>query len=66
MESDEAPAIQRRTVDAREASQILGVSRLTIYKMAKSGQLHTIKLGNRVLVPIARLKQLLGEADDAA
>ena len=66
MEDDALPAIQRRTVDAREASQILGVSRLTIYKMAKSGQLPIIKVGSRLRVPIARLKQLLGEADDAA
>ena len=42
-----------------EAANALGVSRTTIYKLAKDGSLPTIKLGSRVLVPIAALNKLL-------
>jgi excisionase family DNA binding protein len=42
-----------------EAASALGVSRTTIYKLAKDGSLPTIKLGSRVLVPIAALNKLL-------
>ena len=62
----EVAQVKRRTVDVKEVSAILGISRLTVYKMARSGQLPTLKIGSRILVPIAKLKQLLGEADDAA
>jgi excisionase family DNA binding protein len=42
-----------------EAANALGVSRTTIYKLAKDGSLPTIKLGSRVLVPILALNKLL-------
>jgi excisionase family DNA binding protein len=45
-----------------EAANALGVSRTTIYKLAKDGSLPTIKLGSRVLVPIAALNKLLEAA----
>ena len=64
--AQEITEVKRRTVDVKEVSAILGISRLTVYKMARSGQLPTLKIGSRILVPIAKLKQLLGEADDAA
>jgi excisionase family DNA binding protein len=45
-----------------DAARILGVSRGTAYAMAKAGTLPTIRIGRRLLVPIARLNALLGEA----
>jgi excisionase family DNA binding protein len=45
-----------------EAANALGVSRTTIYKLAKDGSLPTIRLGSRVLVPIAALNKLLEAA----
>jgi excisionase family DNA binding protein len=49
----------RLTMSIPEAGKALGVSRTTIYKLANSGELPTIKLGKRILVPIAQLDRLL-------
>jgi excisionase family DNA binding protein len=47
-----------------EAAQLLGVGRTFGWELARSGQLPTIRLGRRVLVPRAALERLagLGEA----
>jgi excisionase family DNA binding protein len=42
-----------------EAAKALGISRTTAYKFAKDGTLPTIKLGSRILVPIAALNRLM-------
>jgi excisionase family DNA binding protein len=50
------------TVD--EAAARLRVSRWTVYNLIRSGQLHTIKIGRRRLVPPAALGEcveLLGK-----
>jgi excisionase family DNA binding protein len=42
-----------------EAGKALGISRTTAYKWANDGTLPIIKLGRRILVPIAQLDRLL-------
>jgi excisionase family DNA binding protein len=49
----------RRTLSVEEAAQILGISRASAYACAKSGELPTIRMGNRLLVPEAVLERLL-------
>ena len=45
-----------------EAAKKLGISRNTCYEAAKQGQIPTIKIGKRILVPMAALdKMLAGE-----
>ena len=46
-----------------EAADLLGISRESGYKAARSGQLPTVTLGRRKLVPVARLRALLGLDD---
>ena len=58
-------SLERRTLAVSEVARILGVSRSTAFVMAKSGQLPTIRVGRRVVVPIAPLNRLLGESGDA-
>lgn len=41
------------------AAGLLGISKDLAYSMARSGELPTIKLGRRVLVPVAKLLALL-------
>jgi excisionase family DNA binding protein len=45
------------TVD--EAAKRLGISRPSAYEAARKGELPNIKIGRRILVPIAALEQLL-------
>jgi len=42
-----------------DAANLLGVSRTTVYKAAKAGQLPTIRVGNMLLVPRPAIERLL-------
>lgn len=56
----------RKTCTVPEAAKILGVSRGKAYGAAKSGEIPSIKIGKRILVPIAALEQLLNGGKAAA
>lgn len=43
-----------------ETAELLGVSRWVCYRAAQAGELPTISLGRRRLVPTPALKRLLG------
>jgi excisionase family DNA binding protein len=45
------------------AGRLLGTSRGAAYRAAACGQIPTIRIGRRLLVPTARLHQLLGIVD---
>jgi excisionase family DNA binding protein len=47
------------TVTVEEAATILGVGRNKAYEAARNGEIPTIRIGKRVLVPRAALKRLL-------
>jgi excisionase family DNA binding protein len=50
---------ERLTYAVDEAGKLLGLSRNTAYTLAKTGQLPTVRLGRRLLVPKAALERLL-------
>lgn len=54
----------KSTISVEDAGRVLGVSRGSSYRAANRGEIPTLKLGQRLVVPVAKLKQLLGE--DAA
>lgn len=62
-ENDEDAAVpdERKTKTVEQASRILGIGRSAAYAAAKRGELPTIKMGRRVLVPVAALERLLQE-----
>ena len=47
------------TCTVPEAGKILGIGRNAAYDAAKTGELPTIRLGRRIVVPKAALKRLL-------
>lgn len=51
---------EKLTLTVEEAAETLGISRNSAYTLAKSGELPTIRLGRRLLVPKRALDQLLG------
>jgi excisionase family DNA binding protein len=59
-----APASGPLTLTVEEAGRLLGISRGAAYRAAACGQIPTIRLGRRLLVPTARLHQLLGLTHD--
>jgi excisionase family DNA binding protein len=48
------------TLTVDQAAELLGVSRGLAYESARRGELPTIRLGRRLLVPTARLLELVG------
>ena len=56
-----APAIDERfAISILEAAKVLGISRSYAYQMAATGELPTLRLGRRILVPVAALRELVG------
>ncbi len=52
------------TLTVEQAGELLGISRRSAYRAANTGDLPTIKLGRRLLVPTARVLDLLGLSED--
>lgn len=48
------------TISVEEAGRRLGVSRNTAYEAAARGEIPTIRIGRRLLVPVAPFERLLG------
>jgi excisionase family DNA binding protein len=44
-----------------EAARLLGVSRSTIYRIMNRGQLRTVKIGRRTIIPVSAITALLEE-----
>jgi excisionase family DNA binding protein len=63
MSSNTTTAPAPLTVSVEEAGRLLGISRGAAYRAAACGQIPTIRVGRRLLVPTARLHQLLGLND---
>jgi excisionase family DNA binding protein len=53
------------TVSIDEAGVMLGISRRSAYRAAARGEIPTLRLGRRLLVPTPRLLTLLGAGGDA-
>jgi excisionase family DNA binding protein len=50
----------RLTISVEDAARLLGISRGLAYEAARRGDLPVIRLGRRLLVPRARLLELVG------
>ena len=55
------PQPERKTVTVIEAAKILGIGRSAAYEGARNGEIPTIKIGRRILVPIAALNRKLDQ-----
>lgn len=51
------------TISIVRAGRLLGVSQNVAYEAAKAGQIPTIPVGRRLLVPTAKLLELLGVSE---
>jgi excisionase family DNA binding protein len=47
------------TVTVEEAGDALGISRATAYEGVRSGEIPSIRIGRRIVVPTAALRRLL-------
>jgi excisionase family DNA binding protein len=49
------------TITVEEAAEMLGISRTSAYGCATRNEIPTVRLGRRVLVPLARLMAMLDD-----
>jgi excisionase family DNA binding protein len=47
--------VERLTVTVAQAGIMLGISRTSVYERVRRGEIPTVRLGRRLLVPKARL-----------
>lgn len=50
----------RATCSVKEAAQILGIHSWSAYEAIKRGEIPALHIGKRILVPVPRLRALLG------
>ncbi len=53
----------RMVIDIPTAARVLSISRGLAYESARRGEIPTIRLGRRLLVPVAQFRRML-EGDD--
>lgn len=49
----------RATVTVEEAARLLGIGRGSAYEAARTGEIPALRIGRRLLVPVAALEELL-------
>ena len=65
---DNALAEERLTLTVEEACKRLGIGRSLGYELARQGQLPTLRLGRKLVVPAAALQRMLentGQREDS-
>jgi excisionase family DNA binding protein len=53
---------EKLTLSVSEVSKLLGMSRNAVYEAIRQGQIPSIRLGKRILVPRLRLEMLLSQS----
>ncbi len=56
--------MKRKTLTVPEAGKVLGLGRNSSYDAARRGEIPTVRIGKRLLVPRAALAKLLGETSE--
>ncbi len=51
--------VERQTLSVEEAARILGIGRTSAYRAVARGELSHVRIGARILIPMAALERLL-------
>jgi excisionase family DNA binding protein len=57
---------ERQTLTVQEAARVLGISRSSAYEAARRGELPTVRIGRRYVVPRVALERMLSQAGQTA
>jgi len=61
--ASEVVPLEPLAVTVPEAARLLGVSPALAYELIARGDLNAVRLGRRLVVPVASLRDLIGTAD---
>ena len=50
--------MEKKVMSIREVSQALGIGRSLTFKLINSGEIQSIRLGRRILVPVSALEKI--------
>ena len=53
---------ERLTVSVKEAAHLLGIGRSAAYEAVRSGEIPSIKIGRRILIPMRAIERMLDTA----
>ncbi len=56
---------KKKVLTIIEAAELLGISKGSAYEAARSGQIPTIRIGRRLIVPRVAFERMLAEAGHA-
>jgi excisionase family DNA binding protein len=56
---NQSEQLPRALISVNEAARVIGVSRSYTYELVASGDLASVRLGRRVLVPISAIDDLI-------
>jgi len=56
----------KQTLTVPEAAKVLGIGRCAAYEAARTGEIPTIRIGNRLIVPKIALNRMLFEAGQSS
>ena len=65
-EALESQTVQPKAISVQEAGKLLGISKNHAYTAAQDGVIPTIRIGRRLVVPMAALDKMLNGDDKAA
>jgi excisionase family DNA binding protein len=60
------PTRTARTVSVQEAAELLGISRNHAFRCVQRGEIPSVRVGRRVLIPASYLDRVLAEWDDGS
>ena len=59
---NQSEQIPRALISVSEAARVIGVPRSYAYELVASGQLISVRLGRRVLIPISAIDDLIEQS----
>jgi excisionase family DNA binding protein len=51
--------MEKKTASIKEVGRVLGIGRSLTFKLINSGEIPSIRLGRRILVPVAALEKIV-------
>ncbi len=60
--NEKVEQLERVTLSVEEAAEVLGISRGHAYAAVKDGEIPSIRLGDRLLIPITSLTRMLANS----
>ena len=62
------PPTKKLTISVSEAAELIGISRAQAYRCVKARQLRAVRLGRRIVIPVAAVEESLATpyVDDLA